>query len=114
MAAGGAIVLFTWGENYGDCSERRGFLEQCGKATRAIYSSKLRPYVPGSSRIGWHWTFLMQLRCLRVAMFRWLRAWLGSYLNAPYLLPLPESVGEFPCVTLSQTSGEFCIYCQVC
>lgn len=36
MLLGGAIVLFTWPENYGDASHKRTFVEQLGSAAKAI------------------------------------------------------------------------------
>lgn len=40
MVLGGAIVLFTWPENYGDSSNKRSFLEQMGTAAKAIAQGK--------------------------------------------------------------------------
>lgn len=36
MCLGGAIVLFTWPENYGDSSSKKSFLDQLGSAAKAI------------------------------------------------------------------------------
>ena len=36
MLLGGAIVLFTWPENYGDSTNKRSFLEQLGSGAKAI------------------------------------------------------------------------------
>ena len=38
MVAGGAIVLLTWPENYGDSSNRKTFMEQMSAASKAIVS----------------------------------------------------------------------------
>ena len=36
MVMGGAIVLFTWPENYGDSSNKKSFLDQLGGGAKAI------------------------------------------------------------------------------
>lgn len=36
MLLGGLVVLFSWTENYGDASNKRGFLEQLQSGARAI------------------------------------------------------------------------------
>lgn len=39
MLSGGAVVAFSWTENYGDCSDRKSFGEQLRAGAHAIYSS---------------------------------------------------------------------------
>ena len=36
MVVGGAIIMTTWTENFGDASDRLSFLAQCTKAAQAI------------------------------------------------------------------------------
>jgi hypothetical protein len=38
MLAGGAIVALTWTENFGDSSEKKGFVEQLRNGAQAIYN----------------------------------------------------------------------------
>ena len=40
MVTGGAIIISTWTENFGDNSEKRSFLKQCHEAARAIAGGK--------------------------------------------------------------------------
>ena len=41
MVIGGAIVLFTWPENYGDSTNKRGLVEQLGSGAKAIVTGVL-------------------------------------------------------------------------
>ena len=41
MVIGGAIVLFTWPENYGDSTNKRGLVEQMGSGAKAIVTGML-------------------------------------------------------------------------
>lgn len=43
MLIGGAIIVTTWTENYGDNSEKRSFVAQCTKAAQAIARGQSMP-----------------------------------------------------------------------
>ena len=66
MVLGGAIVLFTWPENYGDSSNKRSFVEQMGSAAKAIAQGE--PLSCSSSWIHFIQRFLLfPYRCSKVA-----------------------------------------------
>lgn len=44
MVVGGVIVAFTWGENFGNTSEKKTFLEQLRNGARAIASGETLAY----------------------------------------------------------------------
>ena len=64
MVFGGVIVLFSWTENFGNCSEKKSFVEQLKSGAHAIANGEAfrsascvldRPYclfllIP----VGWH------------------------------------------------------------
>lgn len=49
MVVGGAIIVSTWTENFGDASERHSFIGQCTKAAQAIARGRQCSAVPPTS-----------------------------------------------------------------
>jgi hypothetical protein len=66
MLLGGLVVIFSWTENYGDASNRKGFLEQLQSGARAIANGagpgmagniglrfRVYDWVPATGRTSW-------------------------------------------------------------